>query len=123
MAAPVTVVSINPASTRPLSVSALDPIVALTINVVEWQPAAAIGGVAQMSVVLSEAVSSFAIRCNISRTPVGLAAAAPASCLTLNFQDVQVLVLVKPCPGPLLVMSPPPPLAIGPTVEHMLGEA
>ena len=30
-----------------------------------------------------------------------------------------MLVLVKPCPGPLPVMSPPPPLAIGPTVEHM----
>ena len=26
---------------------------------------------------------------------------------------------MKPCPGPLPVMSPPPPLAIGPTVEHM----
>ena len=31
----------------------------------------------------------------------------------------QVLVLVKPCPGSLPVMSPLPPLAIGPTVEHM----
>ena len=32
---------------------------------------------------------------------------------------MQVLVLVKPCPGPLPVMSPPPPLATGPTVEHL----
>ena len=30
-----------------------------------------------------------------------------------------MLVLVKPWPGPLPVMSPPPTLAIGPTVEHM----
>ena len=30
-----------------------------------------------------------------------------------------MLVLVKPCPSPLPVMSPPPLLAIGPTVEHL----
>ena len=87
MQAPVTVVSINPQNSRPLSVPAHDPIVALTMAVVDWQPAAAIGGVAQMSIVLSEAVSAFTIRCNISRSPAGLAAAAPANCLTLNFQD------------------------------------
>ena len=57
MQAPVTVVSINPQNSRPLSIPAHDPLVALTMAVVEWQPAAAIGGVAQMSIVLSEAVS------------------------------------------------------------------
>ena len=38
MQAPVTVVSINPQNSRPLSVPAHDPIVALTTAVVDWQP-------------------------------------------------------------------------------------
>ena len=59
MQAPVAVVSINPMSSRPLSIPANDPLVTHTTAVVEWEPAAAIGGVPQMSIVLSEAVSAF----------------------------------------------------------------
>ena len=87
MQAPVAVVSINPMSSRPLSIPANDPLVTHTTAVVEWEPAAAIGGVAQMSIMLSEAISAFTIRCSIARSPAGLAAAAPVNCLTLNFQD------------------------------------
>ena len=87
MQAPVAVVSINPMNSRPLSCPANDPLVTHTTAVVGWEPAAAIGGVPQMSIVLSEAISAFTIRCHIARTPADLAAAAPVNCLTLNFQD------------------------------------
>ena len=49
MAAPITVISIGPMDTSPMSLPAADLLVTSTIGVVDWQPAPNIGGIPQMS--------------------------------------------------------------------------
>ena len=86
MAAQLTVTQIGPVETRPLSLPANDPVVTSTMAILGWQPAPNVGGVPQMSLVLSEMLAAFSIRCKISRNPADVLAAAPINILTLNLQ-------------------------------------
>lgn len=50
----------------------------------EWRPEAAAGGLPRMSMTRHEALWSFAIKCNLGKTPADLAALPPINMLTLN---------------------------------------
>ena len=54
------------------------------LTFLNWQPAAAAGGMPRMSITRHEALWSFAIKCNLGKTPADLAALPPINMLTLN---------------------------------------
>ena len=54
------------------------------LSFLNWQPAAAAGGMPRMSLTRHEALWSFGIKCNLGKTPADLDALPPINMLTLN---------------------------------------
>ena len=84
-AAPVNVVDPPGPATpdNPILVDANDEVVT-NLPWVNWQPAAAAGGMARVSLTQAEALSTFAIKCKTNRTPADLAAMGPINPITLR---------------------------------------
>ena len=67
----------------PIHLDASDALVT-ALPWLQWDPAPAAGGVPRVSLDLSVALSAFAIKCSLDRSPAAMAALAPINILTLR---------------------------------------
>ena len=71
----------------PILLDANDPVVTQT-PWLDWEPAAAAGGLPRVSLPLSQAFAAFAIKCKLDRSPANMAAARPINGLTIRLNAV-----------------------------------